>query len=108
MEFRFWHKLNNPVQPKRSIIHRIPRKQAKQPNPSNEVTRLNIGLEKPASVSITISNLLGQTVERIATANMAKGEHNFVLNTSSMPSGIYLVNIVSGSDSETVKLVVKH
>ncbi len=79
-----------------------------QPNPSNEVTRLNIGLEKPASVSITISNLLGQTVERIATANMAKGEHNFVLNTSSMPSGIYLVNIVSGTDSETVKLVVKH
>jgi hypothetical protein len=79
-----------------------------QPNPSNEVTRLNIGLEKSASVSITISNLLGQTVERIATANMVKGEHNFVLNTSSMPSGIYLVNIVSGSDSETVKLVVKH
>jgi hypothetical protein len=52
--------------------------------------------------------MLGQVVNQISSANAAKGEHSFIVNTSNLPSGIYLVNIVSGSDSETVKLVVKH
>jgi flagellar hook assembly protein FlgD len=69
---------------------------------------LSIGLEKPAAVSISINNMLGQVVNQISSNNASKGEHSFVLNTANLPSGIYLVNIVSGSDAETVKLVVKH
>jgi hypothetical protein len=79
-----------------------------QPNPSNEATRLSISLEKPAAVSISINNMLGQVVNQLSSNNAAKGEHAFVLNTANLPSGIYLVNIVSGSNAETVKLVVKH
>ena len=79
-----------------------------QPNPSNEATRLSLSLEKPAAVSISINNMLGQVVNQISSNNATKGEYSFVLNTANLPSGIYLVNIVSGSDAETVKLVVKH
>jgi hypothetical protein len=79
-----------------------------QPNPANEFARLKLNIEKSADVSITINNLLGQSVEHISTANLAIGEHSFALNTASIPAGIYLVTITSGSSTESLKLVVKH
>jgi len=35
-----------------------------------------------------------------------KGEYLFPLNTSEFPSGIYLVEIQTGSSVETIKLII--
>lgn len=79
-----------------------------QPNPANETASLRFNLETSSDISISVLNLLGQEVSRIATQKAAAGMHNINLSTSELTSGIYLVNVQAENKSNTVKLVVKH
>ncbi|MFN5317412.1 MAG: T9SS type A sorting domain-containing protein [Bacteroidia bacterium] len=78
------------------------------PNPANEVAVLKVNTEKSANVRISIHNMLGQTVDQVANTDLAKGKYQFALNTENLKSGIYLVNVQVGNESQALKLVVKH
>lgn len=78
------------------------------PNPANESTSLTFNLKNTVDVTITVNNLLGQNVETITANEAVAGSHNVTLNTENLPSGIYLVNIQAGNQTNTLKMVVKH
>jgi hypothetical protein len=80
---------------------------APYPNPANNSATFNYRL--PASVysaSIIIRNLLGCEVQNVALEN---GNGEKVINTSGLPTGIYLYSLVI--DNKVIaskKLIVKH
>ncbi|MFT5779235.1 MAG: hypothetical protein ACI837_002192, partial [Crocinitomicaceae bacterium] len=76
------------------------------PNPSDEVTTLNITLEKAEYVSITMTGLGGDKLAFSHEGSLGEGEHAFEIDTQELPTGMYFVNIEIDNKTKTVKLVV--
>ena len=74
------------------------------PNPTNGKTILKLDLLELDKIALTITNIKGQTV-LLKNYGAMKGEYLFPLNTSDLPSGIYLVEIKTGSSVEIIKLI---
>ena len=60
-----------------------------QPNPANGSTSILLDLPKPASVTITITNVLGQTVTTLHEGALQGGRQTFTWNVANLPSGVY-------------------
>lgn len=77
------------------------------PNPFNPETNVSFNLPATANVTITIYNLLGQTVEIIANKIFDAGRHNVKFNAASLTSGIYFYEVqvkgIDGSLNNSVK-----
>ncbi len=75
------------------------------PNPLNgNILSINLeGFEHTNTLTITISNLLGQIVyqEKIESKN------NFVIDTGILPKSFYLLTVKSGESVVTTKLIVE-
>lgn len=70
------------------------------PNPfTSSVTFENLQNSK----QLVVSNLIGQQLFTIALS----GQNSFELNTSSFPSGIYLVTLINQSGEKVVRKIVK-
>ena len=74
------------------------------PNPTNGKTILKLDLLELDKIALAITNIKGQTV-LLENYGAMKGEYLFPLNTSDLPSGIYLVEIKTGSSVEIIKLI---
>jgi PKD repeat protein len=77
------------------------------PNPSNTSSFLNFYMDKTAAVNIQLVDMLGKTVQLIENTRLNTGEHRYELNTSSLSTGIYLVNMNVDGLLHTQKLVVE-
>jgi sugar lactone lactonase YvrE len=77
------------------------------PNPFNPSTKISFSLKKAERVTVTVYNLLGQTVARLFDGTAAAGEQ-YVLNfnAANLPSGVYLCTLRSESFSDTKKMVL--
>ena len=75
------------------------------PNPSNENITLNISEPTKTNAMIEIYNITGQLINSF---QLQKGISNFIINTSAMPSGIYLLNISEKQNNLVKKFVVNH
>ena len=78
------------------------------PNPSNESTKINFTLATNSAVTMKIYDMTGQLVETVINEEMTAGDHSAGLETSSLPSGVYFVTLVSGESSVTRRLTVQH
>jgi hypothetical protein len=76
------------------------------PNPTDEVTTLNVSLEKAEYVSVTMNGLAGDKVAFSFQGNLTVGEHSFAIDTHELPTGMYFVNIEIEGKTKTVKLIV--
>ena len=81
------------------------------PNPFNPSTTIKFGLPEQAEVTISIYNLLGQEVARLADDNFPAGWHTINFDASNLTSGIYLYAIhATGANGkkfvETRKMVL--
>jgi serine protease len=80
---------------------------APYPNPFNNVTVIPLELGAPARVELTVYNLLG---ERVATllpnAPLAAGTHAYSWNAAGAATGLYIVNMKSGPQTQTQKLLL--
>ncbi|MBI3509778.1 MAG: T9SS type A sorting domain-containing protein [Bacteroidetes bacterium] len=74
------------------------------PNPANDQVNISLNLIKSGDVTITLTNALGQIVS-VENRTMASGENNVQLNTTSLQSGIYFVNVAANGSSSTSKVV---
>jgi len=63
------------------------------PNPFNPTTEIRFELPEEGLVTITIFNILGQTVSNILPQSMDKGEHIIKWEASSLPGGIYIYEV---------------
>jgi hypothetical protein len=75
------------------------------PNPFNPNTTVEFGLPSESSVSIKVFNVLGQEVATILEDNLAAGTYKVEWNAQPFASGAYFYRLLSGSHSETKKLI---
>jgi hypothetical protein len=78
------------------------------PNPFKESTTVRFSLnESGKSVTLTLRDILGREALKIArSTEMSAGQHVIEVQTSALPTGIYLLTLQAGEDV-LVKRVVK-
>ena len=77
------------------------------PNPASNYTSVALNLASAQEISMTVYNLIGESVFAKNYGSMTAGQHNLNINTSSFSSGIYFISINSGDNKITRKLIVE-
>jgi parallel beta-helix repeat protein len=76
------------------------------PNPFNSSTMIRYDLAQAGKVSLTIFNLLGQEVARLANGPQLAGTYTVSWNAGNFPSGVYLCRMETSGFLQTRKLVL--
>jgi hypothetical protein len=77
------------------------------PNPANNYTRVSFTVPNAEDASVTITNLIGEVVRKKAVKSK-KGENTVDIDTSDIPSGIYLYSVQTASKKITKRMVIQH
>lgn len=78
------------------------------PNPTGDKATLSMSLTKSEHVIISMYDIQGREVMQSIDKNMNAGQQQVVLNTSNLVNGTYFVQVVSGSETAKIKMVVMH
>jgi len=65
------------------------------PNPTNDISIINISINSAAQTSIVIYDQLGKEISVINNNILSAGNHQFNINTSSFAQGIYYIKMLS-------------
>lgn len=81
------------------------------PNPFNPTTQIQFDLPSPARVNLTVFNILGQVVVRLADADYPAGQHSVVWDGidgagNMVASGVYLYRIKIGEFENSRKMIL--
>ncbi|MDR2980038.1 MAG: T9SS type A sorting domain-containing protein [Bacteroidales bacterium] len=76
------------------------------PNPASNHVKVVIETTENAPASLTVTNLLGQTVHA-QQISISAGTNVLDLNVSGYPSGFYMINIKTSTGNSTKKLIVQ-
>ena len=76
------------------------------PNPFNPTTTITFALPRRSQVSLTLYNILGQTVATLVDEKLSAGEYEVTLNGNGLSSGVYFYRIVAGDFVQGKKLVL--
>ena len=81
------------------------------PNPFNPETSITFQLPRPEKVEIIIFNQVGQIIRRLTKGEMPQGRHQIIWDAKNyrgeqVASGIYLCQMVAGSYSKTIKMLL--
>lgn len=74
------------------------------PNPAADITTLQIDAVAKTKASLTIVNMLGQTIVG-KTLNLAAGKNYEIIDVSLLAKGIYYISIVAGNKQTAQKLI---
>ena len=78
------------------------------PNPFNPTTAIAFDLKDAGFVSLTVYNLMGQSVGTVAKGDMAAGRHIVSFDGSNLASGVYLYRLeVNGFAAEKKMVLMK-
>lgn len=77
------------------------------PNPSSGLSDLSFSLNTTTSANIYLSDLTGRVVNHIHTGKLEAGEHSFKIDATQLQAGVYLVNLETGNQKLTQKLIVQ-
>ncbi len=80
--------------------------QQNYPNPFNPSTVIRYGLPYRVHVTLSVFNILGQVVATLVNAENEAGYHEVRFDARNLASGIYFYRLVTGSFTETRKLMV--
>lgn len=76
------------------------------PNPAEEMTTISFTTPNSTSVELKIYNMLGAVVySEIVTSQ--KGMNNVVVETASMPAGMYVYTVSNGVQTHTKRMTIK-
>ncbi len=76
------------------------------PNPFNPKTSITIDLLEDAEVEVTVYNLEGKEIQKIAKSFLSKGKHTFSFDGSELPSGVYLYKVSTPEYTQTKKMIL--
>lgn len=76
------------------------------PNPTSDVTNLNITMNNASKAEIKLVNMLGQTV-RTMSVELTAGANKVSMNVADLSAGLYSVVLTSNGKSATEKIMVK-
>ncbi len=84
----------------------VTRKSILYPNPAKNSSGLYIELKNNSDVTINVYSIVGELLKTIKT-NGVVGENNIAIDLTNLSSGIYMVNVIVGSEMSTKKLVIE-
>ncbi|MBP7259936.1 MAG: T9SS type A sorting domain-containing protein [Bacteroidia bacterium] len=77
------------------------------PNPFNDVLKVVYSLPKDENVTITLTNLLGQTIQTVEQNEFkTAGLHRLDINTVNLTEGIYFITFKAGNEIKQKKIVL--
>jgi hypothetical protein len=76
------------------------------PNPFNPVTNLTFSLAEAGPARLSIHNLLGQEVARLADGPLSAGSHQLRWDATRHASGLYLAVLQAGGVRDEIKLML--
>ncbi len=76
------------------------------PNPFNPVTSIEFTVPEMMSVEVSVLDLQGRLVDKIAEGMYEMGTHQVTLNGNSLSSGIYFVRLDAGGYSKYAKVML--
>jgi hypothetical protein len=76
------------------------------PNPFNPATTIAFSLDYAGAASLTVHNLLGETVATLVDGPVQAGRHTVDFDASALASGVYIYTLEAGGRSESRKLVL--
>jgi hypothetical protein len=76
------------------------------PNPATQNTTLLFSLKNSQEIKITLYDITGKEIMRIANEEMQKGNQQININTSKLSPGIYICKIQSYNGERLMKLVI--
>ena len=76
------------------------------PNPFSDYTTINYTIRKDATVSVSILDLLGNTVSELENGNQVSGEHTTSFYSSTVAEGMYLLQLKVDNTIKTKKIIV--
>jgi hypothetical protein len=77
------------------------------PNPFSGTTEVVVNLSSASSLSLEVSNMLGQTVSSQELGKVSPGAHSFTIDGRSLKSGVYFYTVHAGDHSVTKKMIVQ-
>ncbi|SDX41478.1 DUF4961 domain-containing protein [Hymenobacter psychrophilus] len=79
-----------------------------QPNPAGVAAQLRYELPQAATVQVTVTNLLGATVQTLPATRQPAGSRSLELPLQNLANGVYLVRLQAGTQQQSIRLVVNH
>ena len=76
------------------------------PNPFNPTTRISYNLETVSDVRLTVYDMLGKEVARLATGLQNAGPHTVEFNATNLTSGVYFYQLQTGNTIATKKMLL--
>ena len=76
------------------------------PNPFNPATTITYSVPERSLVKVAVMNMAGQQVAELVNSNVEAGSYSITWNASNVPSGVYLIQMVSGNHMATSKVVL--
>ena len=77
------------------------------PNPVKSTASLEIVLTQAGEATLTLVNLMGQSVLSKDLGRLSHGHNNFTLDVSSLEAGAYFYTVQIGTQSVTQKMIVE-
>ncbi len=100
---------NDPIytginEPKISAISSVSQN---YPNPFNKTSNVVVNLKTGSTLSLIVTNMIGQKVMQIDKGQVNAGEYTFTIDASNLPDGVYFYTVMAGKDETTNKMIVK-
>jgi hypothetical protein len=80
---------------------------ASYPNPFRTTTTVPFDLAEAGAVRISVYDVLGREVARLADGRYAAGSHEVSFDASTLPSGVYLIRLDAAGFSATRKVLLQ-
>lgn len=77
------------------------------PNPFSTSTTIKVDLKQATTLSIEVTNLIGQQILKINKGNVGTGTHTFTINRNQLEAGIYFYTVKAGENKMTKKMIVE-
>jgi hypothetical protein len=76
------------------------------PNPFNPSATIAFDLPEMADVALLIYNIQGQQVHSVSWNARPAGSYNYIWNAANLSSGLYLIRLTAGNQTQTMKALL--
>lgn len=76
------------------------------PNPFNPSTAISYSIKEDGLITLKVYDVLGKEVATLVNENKPEGNYEVEFNASSLPSGMYIYKIQSGSFTDVKKMLL--
>ena len=77
------------------------------PNPVNAMTRVNVNVHEAGTLSLEVTNLVGQSLDILSKGNCNPGNYYFTINAKDYTPGVYFYTVTFNNIKVTKKMIVE-